>query len=98
MHAMYMTLVPLKGSPIRRLVSFINGGTRLHVIVMLTPMSEYRDAKVDGAIFNGLYGLGAPIPFTCPTGNCAWSDHTTLAIKGSCINVTAATTVVCTDD
>ncbi|KAF2421039.1 hypothetical protein EJ08DRAFT_523748 [Tothia fuscella] len=53
------------------------------------------DARMQGAIFNGIYLLDAPDPVTCTTANCAWPDFTTLAICSSCTDVSSETVREC---
>ncbi|KAK7917444.1 hypothetical protein PG985_011052 [Apiospora marii] len=53
------------------------------------------DPKMQGAILNGLYSLGSPVKYGCPTGNCQWPDFSTLAIAGHCRDATADTTRSC---
>lgn len=53
------------------------------------------DPRMQGAILNGLYSLGSPIKYDCPTGNCQWPDFSTLAIAGHCRDATADTTRSC---
>ncbi|KAK6851680.1 hypothetical protein PG995_011805 [Apiospora arundinis] len=53
------------------------------------------DPRMQGAILNGLYSLGSPVKYDCPTGNCQWPDFSTLAIAGHCRDATADTTKSC---
>jgi hypothetical protein len=53
------------------------------------------DLKMQGAIFNGLFNLGAPVQYSCPTRNCRWDEFPTLAVGSSCRNFTEETHVEC---
>lgn len=46
---------------------------------------------MQGAIFNGLFNLGAPFGFFCPSGNCTWPDFSSLAMCSTCKNVSNGT-------
>lgn len=46
---------------------------------------------MQGAIFNGLFDLGAPFDFFCPSGNCTWPDFSSLAMCNTCKNVSNGT-------
>ncbi|KAL7926624.1 hypothetical protein ACQKWADRAFT_328334 [Trichoderma austrokoningii] len=56
-----------------------------------------QDAGMQSAVFQGLYGVKAAEPFTCP-GVCRWpASYTSLGFKAECRNVTQQTlqTAVC---
>jgi hypothetical protein len=53
------------------------------------------DARMQGAIFNGIYSLNAPGPLRCTTANCQWEKFATLAVCGSCKDVTSSTQRTC---
>lgn len=46
---------------------------------------------MQGAIFNGLFNIGAPFDFFCPSGNCTWPDFSSLAMCNTCKNVSNET-------
>jgi hypothetical protein len=50
---------------------------------------------MQGSIFNGIYSLNAPDPFTCSTANCNWPAFATLAVCNSCEDVTSTTVTTC---
>ncbi|KAF4303065.1 hypothetical protein GTA08_BOTSDO09510 [Botryosphaeria dothidea] len=49
------------------------------------------DSDMQGAFFNGLFNLGTPFDFTCPTGNCTWPEFSSLALCSNCEDVTGQT-------
>lgn len=48
-----------------------------------------RDTTMRAAIVATMYGLNSDLPYTCSSGNCRWSDFSTLAVCSKCQNVTA---------
>jgi hypothetical protein len=52
---------------------------------------------MQGSIFNGIFSLKAPDPFTCSTANCNWPTFATLAVCNSCEDVTATTVINCSN-
>lgn len=49
---------------------------------------------MQGAFFNGQYNLGgSPIDFSCSSGNCSWTDFTSLGLCSQCQDVSNSTTV-----
>lgn len=60
------------------------------------PFSTLPDVRMTAALFSGLYGTyyenKSVIPttsFSCPSGNCTWPRHTTLATCSHCNDVTS---------
>jgi hypothetical protein len=73
------------------------GSYKSEIVLTAPPAATKGDSKIQGAIMNGLYSLSAPVDFVCSTGNCEWDTYTTLAVKGTCTNVTAQTWSTCKD-
>ena len=51
--------------------------------------------SMQAAVVRGLYNQTFQPSFNCPTGNCTWSDITTLGVCASCKNVSSQTSEVC---
>jgi hypothetical protein len=64
-------------------------------MLILSSTGANIDARMQGAIFNGIFSLNAPDPVTCPTANCQWPKFSTLAICSSCEDVSDTTQIQC---
>ncbi|KAF2136026.1 uncharacterized protein K452DRAFT_149349 [Aplosporella prunicola CBS 121167] len=48
----------------------------------------YHVHAMQGTLLNGLFEVNAALPFNCPSGNCTWPNVTSLALCGSCADIT----------
>ena len=64
-------------------------------LIKIHTTAFYTDVGMQGAIFNGIYTLQSPVPFTCPTGDCHWDSFVTLGVCATCDDVTQITPVTC---
>ncbi|KAF1990951.1 hypothetical protein K402DRAFT_167875 [Aulographum hederae CBS 113979] len=54
------------------------------------------ELRIQGAVFNALFGLHSPPVFECATGHCSWGDFVSLGVASQCDDLTESTQVSCT--
>ncbi|KAH6854330.1 hypothetical protein B0I37DRAFT_300993 [Chaetomium sp. MPI-CAGE-AT-0009] len=81
------------GTAVLGLAHTYNGGTQpiAHLDTVLTITSSTADRSMQGAVYRGLFNLGSPIVFDCPS-KCRWNGtYVSLGFTSTCADVTDAT-------